>query len=95
MKYITTSQTPVYIKDRNGFYRMTRSVPVSTEVLFVQTAMDDKSGRTVGILSNGEVMYLDALTRILDEVEVKDTRLWDWLILMGLAAGTIYFITKN
>lgn len=95
MKYITNSQTPVYRKDANGFYRMTRSLPVGTDVMFVQTTVDEKSGRAVGIFPNGEVMYLDALTQVLDEVVAKDTRLWDWLLYLGLAVGTIYFISKD
>lgn len=95
MKFVTTSQTPVYIKDSNGFYRMTRSLPIDTPVQFAQTGFDDKSGRPIGIFANGEIMYLDTLVNVLDEVVVKDTRLWDWLLYIGLAVGTIYYITKE
>jgi hypothetical protein len=95
MKYITTSQTPVYTIGANGFYRMVKSLPIGSLVTFVKTAFDERSNRPIGFLASGEIMYLDTLTRQLDEVVVKDTRLWDWLLWFGLAGAGLYLVTQN
>lgn len=96
MKFITTQQTPVYRVAANGFYQFVRSLPAATELAFASTSVDSKSNRQVGILSNGEVMYLDALTPVLPEVEVRSTRLWGWLLALGLAGfGTYKFIKSR
>jgi len=95
-KYITISQTPLYkIAPGTGFYSRARSLPVGTEVSFEKTAIDPLSDRQIGILASGEVMYLDALSPLIDEVEVKSTRLWDWLLWIALAWGVSYIGYKG
>lgn len=94
MTYLTTSQTPVYKPGTTGFYTFVRSVPAGTEIVFTGTAMDPRSNRTVGLLPGGEVMYTDTLTRVLDNVQVQDTRLWDWLLWLGAAGVGIYLLNK-
>ena len=85
MKYITNSQTPVYRIGANGFFSFVRSLPMGTELQFAKTEIDKLSNREFGILPSGEVMYIDALSQYLDEVEVKAKRLYDWLIWIGVA----------
>lgn len=89
-KFITISQTPVYALRPNGSYTFMRSLPEGTEVKFDRVETDPLSKRQVGIFANGERMYLDALSPLLDEVEAKSTRLWDWLIYIGIASGLGY-----
>ncbi len=58
---------------------------MGTELQFAKTEIDKLSNREFGILPSGEVMYIDALSQYLDEVEVKAKRLYDWLIWIGVA----------
>jgi hypothetical protein len=95
-KFITISQTPVYkIAPGTGFYSRARSLPVGTELSFEKTAIDPLTQRQIGILASGEVMYLDALSPLIDEVVVKSTRLWDWLLWLALAGAAGYVGLKN
>jgi len=89
-KFITISQTPVYKVAATGFYSFVRSLPMGTELVFTQKSVDPKSQREIGVLPTGEVMYLDALSPLIDEVEVKSTRLWDWLLWIAIAGGVSY-----
>lgn len=97
MNFLTNSQTPVYVKAATGFFTAVRSLPAGQLVEFVRTGIDDKSERPIGYLATGEILYTDTLTRVLDEVETKSTRLWDWLIGIGLVAagGYAYYKYKN
>lgn len=94
MKYITTMQTPLYKLASTGFYSAVRSLPVGSEVEVTQTGTDPKSERPIGYLATGEIIYTDSLTRVLDEVTAQSTRLWDWLIGIGIAAGVGYGIYR-
>lgn len=95
-KYITIAQTPVYkVAPGTGFYSMVNSLPVGTEVSFVKTVVDPLTERAIGFLASGEVMYLDGLSQLIDEVEVKGTRLWDWLLWIALAGGVSYIGYKG
>jgi len=40
-------------------------------------------------------VYIDYLAPVLEEVEVKSTRLWDWLIGLGIASAVAYMYTKR
>ena len=62
---------------------------MGTELQFAKTGTDKLSNREFGILPSGEVMYIDALSQYLDEVEVKAKRLYDWLIWVGVAIVVI------
>lgn len=96
MNFITTSRTPVYKVASNGFFTSVRSLASGTEVNFTTMGIDDKSDRPIGFLTTGEILYTDTLTRLLDEVTVKSTRLWGWLIALGLtAAGIGYGVYKH
>jgi len=95
-KFITISQTPVYkVAANTGFYSRVNSLPVGTEVSFVKTGVDPLSERAIGYFATGEVMYLDALSPLIDEVEVKSTRLWDWLLWIAIAGGVSYIGYKG
>lgn len=95
MKFITTIQTPLYQVASNGFFTAIRSLPAGTEVTLTRTGIDDKSGREIGYLPTGEIVYTDVLTRLLDEVETRATRLWDWLIVLGIAGFAAYKIYNH
>jgi len=97
MKFITTMQTPLYKLASTGFYTFVRSLPVGSEIQVTQTGIDPKSERPIGYLATGEIIYTDSLTRVLEEVTAKSTRLWDWLIGIGLVAagGYAYYKYKN
>jgi hypothetical protein len=93
--FITISQTPVYKVAANGTYTLVRSLASGTELTFGRTGMDPLSNRQIGYFANGEVMYLDALSPLIDEVEVQSTRLWDWLLWIALAGGVSYIGYKG
>ena len=95
MKFITTMQTPLYKLASTGFYTFVRSLPTGSEVTVTSTDVDPKSQRPIGILATGEIIYTDSLTRVLEEVTAQSTRLWDWLIGIGIAAGIGYAIYKH
>lgn len=94
LNHITISQTPVYALRPNGSYTFVRSLPAGTEVKFDRVETDPLSKRQVGIFANGERMYLDALSPLLEEVEVKSTRLWDWALYIAVAGTIGYFVYK-
>lgn len=93
MKYITTSQTPVY-KQQGEFFGFVRSIPAATEITVARQFKDLKSGRMVGVMVSGEFVYIDSLTPLIDGPTVTASRLWDWLIIGGLATA-IFIITNN
>lgn len=95
MKFATQSQQPVYRQGADGFYSMTRSLPAATVVEFTKLITDAKSNRPVGVLPSGELMYTDAMVQILDDVEVKDSRIWDWLIVSGMAIAGFIYVNRN
>lgn len=90
--YIATTASPVYVMSTDGFFKHTgRTLPTGTEITIASKGIDDKSNREVGYLANGTIVYLDRLQPVtqLDEVVVKSTRLWDWLIGLSLLGGAI------
>jgi hypothetical protein len=89
MKYITTAATPKYVLSTSGFYSHSGTVPTGSEITIASTGLDSKSDRPVGYLASGEIVYIDTLTRVLDEVVAKSTRLWDWLAAVALVGGAI------
>lgn len=88
MKYITTSATPVYTKGADGFFKHVRTLPSATEINIVSTGIDEKSNRQIGTTAQGEIVYLDRVTRLLETVVVKSTRLRNW-VAGGLLLATI------
>lgn len=94
MNFLTTMQTPLYSIGANGFFNRVSSVPAGTELTVTKTAIDPLSERVIGYLASGEIIYTDGLTQVLDEVEVKSTRLWGWLVGIGLAGFVGYKIYK-
>jgi len=91
MNYIATATTPTYILSTSGFYSHAGSLPTGTEITIASKGIDEKSNREVGYLANGKIVYLDALQPVLmlDEIEVRSTRLWGWLVGLGLAGAAI------
>lgn len=90
--YITTSATPKYVMGADGF-KSTGTIASGTEVMLTNHGTDAKSQRPIAQLPTGEILFTDKLTRIdtkvLEEVEVRSTRLWGWLALVALAGSAI------
>lgn len=91
--YITTSATPKYVLGTDGFFKSTGTIASGTEVMLTNHGIDAKSQRPIAQLPTGEILFTDKLTRIdtkvLEEVEVRSTRLWGWLALVALAGSAI------
>ena len=90
--YITTMATPTYVLSTDGFYKHSgTTLPSGTELTVKSKGIDNKSDREVGYLANGTIVYLDRLQPVtqLQEVEVRSTRLWDWLIGLSVLGGAI------
>lgn len=97
MKFITTSQTPTYKLGSSGFYAATGSIPAGTELTIAVTGIDPKSDRAIGTTAAGQIVYLDVLTKLLDDVEVEATFLWGWIaaIIAAVLIGSFIYITKS
>jgi hypothetical protein len=92
MNYIATATTPTYtLNIASGFYTHAGSLATGTEITLASKGVDAKSGREVGYLANGKIVYLDALQPVtmLDEIEVRSTRLWGWLAGLAVTGAAI------
>ena len=97
MKYITTMRTPAYVfNPATGFHQVAAWINAGTELSFTGTVTEATGERRqMGVLSNGQRVYLDYLAPVLEEVEVKSTRLWDWLIAAGIVGAVVYMGSKS
>lgn len=98
MDAITFQQTPAYRINSSGSLIQSGSIPAGTELLIVDN-QQQHNGRDIAILPTGEFVYTDSISKILDnKIEVKDNRLWDWLIgliIVIIILGTsLYFATR-
>jgi len=96
-KFITTMRTPAYVfNSATGFHQVAAWINAGTELSF-NTTITEATGerRQMGVLSNGQRVYIDYLAPVLEEVEVKSARLWDWLIGLGIASAVAYMYTKR
>jgi len=98
MEAITFQQTPAYRINSSGSLIQSGSIPAGTELLIVDD-QQQHNGRDIAILPTGEFVYMDSITTILDNnIEVKDKRLWDWLIgaivVIIILIISIYFATR-
>ncbi len=97
MKYITNAATPVYTKGADGFFKHLRTIPASTEINIVSTGIDEKSDRQTGTTDKGEIVYLDRVTKLLETVVVKSTRLRNWAVggALVLLTGVLIYAGSN
>lgn len=93
VNYITTTATPTYVRGADGFLKHTgTTLPTGAEIMVSNQTVDANSGRTIGQLPTGVIVFTDKLvpaTRTLQEVEVRSTRLWGWLGWVALAGSVI------
>lgn len=83
MNYITTQQTPQYTYN-GSVYVPVGTVPAGTEIIIAQTMRDAATGREIGVLANGRLMFIDTLTPLLDDVvKVTAKRLYLGLWIVG------------
>lgn len=96
MDAITFQQTPVYRLSASGYPVQSGSIPAGTELNIIGLAIN--SNREIGTLPTGEFVYMDSISKLLaGNVEVKDKRLWDWLIaiiVIIIICISFYYATR-
>lgn len=99
MDAITFQQTPVYRANSSGGIVQSGSIPAGKEILITKVDLIISDNRQIGFLPTGEFVYMDSISTILDNnIQVKDKRLWDWLIgliiVIIILSISAYFATR-